>query len=69
MASVTAFARMQENTHYLSDILAGATLGYIVGRTVVRVNGLPVGEAKQRQVSVSPMVGRRVRAVLVRVTF
>jgi hypothetical protein len=62
-------SRLQRNMHYLSDVLAGATLGYIVGRTVVRVNGGPVGSSKGPQVSLSPVVGRRIRAVVVAVTF
>ena len=43
--------------------------GYIVGRTVVRVNGGPVGSSKGPQVSLSPVVGRRTRAVVVAVNF
>jgi hypothetical protein len=47
----------------------GATLGYIVGRTVVRVNGGAIGGTKGPQVSLNPAVGRRTRALLVAVTF
>jgi hypothetical protein len=35
-------SRLQSNKHYLSDVVAGAALGYIVGKTVVRENGEPV---------------------------
>jgi hypothetical protein len=69
LASAVAVSRLQRNKHYLSDVLAGATLGYIVGRTVVRVNGGPVGSSKGAQVSLSPVVGRRTRALVVAVTF
>jgi hypothetical protein len=69
LASAVAVSRLQRNKHYLSDVLAGATLGYVVGRTVVRVNGGPVGSSKGPQVSLSPVVGRRTRAVVVAVTF
>jgi len=62
-------SRLQRNKHYLSDVLAGATLGYIVGRTVVRVNGGPAGAAKGPQVSLSPVLGRRTRALVVAVKF
>ena len=48
---------------------AGATLGYIVGRTVVRVNGRPLEASRGLQVNVSPVVGRRTRAVNVAVSF
>ena len=35
-AGLIGASRLEKNNHYLSDIMAGATLGYIVGRTVVR---------------------------------
>jgi membrane-associated phospholipid phosphatase len=35
-------SRIQSNKHHLSDVVAGAALGYIVGKTVVRENGEPV---------------------------
>ena len=39
-AGAIGFSRVSKNAHNLSDVLAGATLGYIVGRTVVREDGL-----------------------------
>jgi hypothetical protein len=52
------------------DVVAGATLGYIVGRTVVRVNGRPLGgEARGASLPVSPTVGRRTRGVPLAVVF
>jgi membrane-associated phospholipid phosphatase len=69
LASAVAVSRLQRNKHYLSDVMAGATLGYIVGRTVVRVNGRPLEASRGLQVSVSPVVGRRTRAVSVAVSF
>jgi membrane-associated phospholipid phosphatase len=69
LASAVAVSRLQRNKHYLSDVMAGATLGYIVGRTVVRVNGRPLGTSRGPQVSVSPIVGRRTRAVSLAVSF
>jgi membrane-associated phospholipid phosphatase len=39
VAGAIGASRIQGNKHYLSDVLAGATLGYVVGRTVVRENG------------------------------
>ncbi len=35
-AGYVGFSRLQENAHHLTDVVAGATLGYIVGRTVTR---------------------------------
>jgi membrane-associated phospholipid phosphatase len=38
-ASAIGISRIERDRHHLSDVLAGATLGMIVGRTVVRQNG------------------------------
>jgi hypothetical protein len=35
LAGLTAMGRMEENRHYLSDVIAGAAIGYIVGSAVV----------------------------------
>ncbi len=48
-ASLIGASRIQSGKHNLSDVLAGATLGYIVGRTVVRENGEPAGRKTQIQ--------------------
>jgi membrane-associated phospholipid phosphatase len=69
LASVVAASRLQRNKHYLSDVMAGATLGYLVGRTVVRVNGRPLEASRGPQVSVSPILGRRTRALSLAVSF
>jgi membrane-associated phospholipid phosphatase len=36
LAFVTGMGRIEDHKHYLSDVVAGATLGYIVGDAVVR---------------------------------
>ena len=36
---LTSFARIRKNAHWLSDTIAGFTLGYVVGSYVVRKNG------------------------------
>jgi membrane-associated phospholipid phosphatase len=69
VAGLVAVSRLQRNKHYLSDVLGGATLGYIVGRTVVRVNGQPLGPHRRAHLSVSPVISRRTRAVVARVEF
>jgi membrane-associated phospholipid phosphatase len=69
LAGVIAVSRLQRNAHYLSDVLAGATLGYIVGRTVVRVNGQALDSPRRAQFSLSPVVTRRSRALVAGVTF
>ncbi len=35
-AALVGLSRIEKNKHYLSDVVAGATLGFIVGRTVCR---------------------------------
>lgn len=52
-ASAIGFSRISNNKHHLSDVLAGATLGYITGRTVVRTNGEPL--ARKRSFTLHPM--------------
>jgi membrane-associated phospholipid phosphatase len=52
-ASAIGFSRIERNRHYLSDVLAGATLGVIAGRTVVRTNGEPGG--RHRSLSLAPL--------------
>jgi membrane-associated phospholipid phosphatase len=69
LASLVAVSRLQRNKHYLSDVMAGATLGYIIGRTVVRVNGQPLDSPRRAHLSVSPVISRRTRAVVARVEF
>jgi membrane-associated phospholipid phosphatase len=69
MASLVAVSRLQRNKHYLSDVMAGATLGYIVGRTVVRVNGQPLEGPRHAQFSLSPILGRRARGLVASVVF
>ncbi len=50
-------SRIQSNKHHLSDVAAGATLGYIVGKTVVRENGEPMG--RQTRFSLVPSTDAR----------
>lgn len=69
LASAVAVSRLQRNAHYLSDVLAGATLGYIVGRTVVRVNSQPVAASNPPRFSLSPLISKRARGVVARLDF
>lgn len=39
LAAGIGLSRIESNRHYLSDVIAGATIGTIVGRTVTRLNG------------------------------
>jgi membrane-associated phospholipid phosphatase len=69
VAGLVAVSRLQRNKHYLSDVMAGATLGYIVGRTVVRVNGRPLDAPRGPQFSLAPVITRHSRALVAGVTF
>jgi membrane-associated phospholipid phosphatase len=68
LAAAVGYARLRDGVHWLSDVLAGAALGYIAGRTTVRVNGAPI-EKKRAQVTVSPLLGPQMRGVQVAIAF
>jgi len=38
LASLAGLARMEQNQHFASDVVAGALIGYAVGKAVVRLN-------------------------------
>jgi membrane-associated phospholipid phosphatase len=42
VAGLIGVSRMEIRAHHLSDVLAGAGIGYIVGRTAIRRDGEPV---------------------------
>lgn len=52
-AGVIGLSRITTNRHHLSDVIAGAAIGYVTGRTVVRVNGEPTG--RKRTFALHPM--------------
>ncbi|RPI18837.1 MAG: phosphatase PAP2 family protein, partial [Acidobacteria bacterium] len=45
-ATFISFSRLRDNKHWASDLAAGATLGYIVGSSVTRRNGLSLRVGK-----------------------
>ncbi len=51
VASAVGYARLNNNEHWASDVLAGAALGTFVGHVVVHYN------LRQRNVSLAPLVG------------
>lgn len=60
VAALVGVSRMRNNKHWFSDVVAGATLGYIVGHAVVRVNNKPLREgASAKGLAVAPILGRR----------
>jgi hypothetical protein len=52
-AALVGFSRIERDKHHLSDVVAGATLGLIVGRTVAREDGEPV--RREKRVALVPM--------------
>ena len=57
LASAVGYARLNNNRHWPSDVLAGAAIGTFVGKTVVHFN------QKHRQVSIQPLVGPDIHGV------
>ena len=58
-AALIGVGRMEKNAHYLTDVVAGATLGVIVGRTVIRRDGEPLPGTHPAQFRISPSTGPR----------
>jgi membrane-associated phospholipid phosphatase len=69
LAATMGYSRLVRDKHYLSDVVAGAALGYIVGRTVVRVNSKPLGPASEKTLNVSPIVTRNARGLQMSLAF
>jgi membrane-associated phospholipid phosphatase len=67
LAALVGWARLRDNVHWLSDVLAGATLGYIVGRTTVRVNNAPLECGAT--ITFAPILGPDTRGIRVAVVF
>jgi membrane-associated phospholipid phosphatase len=62
LASLIALSRLPHKSHYLSDVVAGAALGHVVGRTVVRGNSREVaakGAPAKPIVQLAPVFGPR----------
>jgi membrane-associated phospholipid phosphatase len=51
LATAVGYARLNNNRHWPSDVLAGAAIGTFVGKTVVHFN------QHHRQISIQPIVG------------
>ena len=71
LAGLMGVSRIHEDKHWLSDVVAGAALGTIVGRTVVRLNSRPLERVASRgaTVSVSPIVARNAQGLSLSVVF
>lgn len=69
LAGLMGVSRMNEDKHWLSDVVAGAALGLVVGRTVVRSNNRSAARLARAAWSVAPVVAHRARGVRVAVSF
>lgn len=58
LASLVAFSRLYHNAHWTSDVVAGALIGTLVGRTVVAVNQRIRAGDRSVQVSFSPIFAK-----------
>ncbi len=54
VATLIGGSRLDRGSHFFSDVVAGAALGFVVGRSITRQNGTPTDGS---QISVVPMVG------------
>lgn len=70
-ASLIGVSRLRKDAHWLSDIVAGAALGYLTGRTVVRQNNEPRqhGAKPRKIVRITPTLGPSFGAIFVEMTF
>jgi PAP2 superfamily len=55
LASLVAISRLEKNVHHLSDVVAGAGLGYISARSVLRKNSDPLSPAPTAQLTFAPL--------------
>ena len=70
-ASAIGVSRLRSNDHWLSDVVAGAALGSLVGWTVVRQNDKPTKHAglSKKTVRIMPIVAPGYQGVQVEVNF
>ena len=71
LASFVGASRMKEDMHYFSDVVAGAALGIIVGRTVIRVNSEPLPGKTEPKTALlmAPLVGPGTRGLHLSLSF
>ena len=60
-ASVGAYARVRRGKHFLTDVVAGAAIGTLVGRSVVHLNNRLRSGEKEPEKHGRPPVGPSVR--------
>jgi membrane-associated phospholipid phosphatase len=63
LASMVGYARLNNNRHWSSDVLAGAAVGTFVGKTIVQFN------QKHRQASIEPILTPDMRGAMVSINW
>jgi membrane-associated phospholipid phosphatase len=63
-ATITSWGRIRENGHWSSDALAGALIGFHVGRAVVHIN-----QKLRARVRLAPMVSQDARGLVMKASF
>ena len=60
VATLVGLSRIEKHKHYVSDVIAGAALGYLIGRTVVKVTDR---RATSKKMTLSPVIGQETMGV------
>ena len=63
VASYVGLSRLQENKHYLSDVIAGGVLGGYIGLQVANYRGV------NKQITIHPVMNRKSPGIVLSVTF
>ena len=70
VAGFVGASRINQDKHWLSDVVAGATLGTVVGLTVVRVNSRALSpKGGQVSLSVIPILTHHARGLQMSAVF
>jgi membrane-associated phospholipid phosphatase len=67
-AGMVAFARMRENAHFVSDVTAGALLGWNIGRAVAHFN-MRLRNGRHVKLRIVPSLDREQRGLVVATGF
>ena len=67
LAVLVGLSRLRKNAHWLSDVVAGAGLGQIVGSAAVRQNGAPltIKTAAFGELSITPSLDPSFRGLFI----
>ncbi|MDR8394274.1 phosphatase PAP2 family protein [Aliifodinibius sp. S!AR15-10] len=61
LAASVALQRVESGEHWVSDVVVGGTLGYVIGRTLAKQNGLVKSDSRVYPVYQGGMVGLNIR--------